>query len=353
MVTLLVLIEIGFLAAIIGVVGVIAGFGGGIFLIPLLVYAYGFPMKVVIGTVLVSLILESLIGTIGAWRKKKLDFKLALLFGIPKGIGAIIGAKLTTELSEQMLEAIFGILALILSYHMTRYTFQREETRSLGKELMWELVALLPFEIAVVVTIINDKCSEKLFVLSIAVLVFLLSYNLLKYKLRVKGELRAEKENEFEGRNKGERTEKIGLWRKIAIIKPRLEVETKNYSYIISIPIMLLGGIVIGLMSGMLGVGGGWIQTPLLMGFGVPAAVASGTSLLMILISSITGGTMHMMEGNMDYELLGILSIGLPIGAIIGNYLKGKMKEQQIAIIVSLSLAMVSVIMIMPIMTRI
>ncbi len=351
MASILVLIVIGFLAAIIGVIGVIAGFGGGVLLIPLLVYGFGFPLKVVIGTVLVSLILESLIGTIGAWKKKKVDIKLALLFGIPKGIGAVIGAKLTTELSEQVLESVFGILALLLSYHMTRFTFQRAKTRSLTKELMWELVALLPFEIAVVIAIMSGDCSEKLIVLSLAIMALILSYNLIKYKLRIKEDLKAEKRL-AEGKEK--LPEKTSLWRKVATIKPRLEVGTREYSYIISIPIMILGGMIIGAMSGMLGVGGGWVQTPLLViGFGVPATVASGTSLLMILISSITGGTMHMIDGHMDYELLGILSIGLPIGAVIGNHLKGRMKEQQIAIIVSLALGLVSIIMMTPIMTNV
>ncbi len=86
-----------------------------------------------------------------------------------------------------------------------------------------------------------------------------------------------------------------------------------------------LGGIV-GILSGMFGVGGGFILTPLLFFIGVPPAVAVATGANQIMASSFSGVLAHFRRKTVDLEMGTVLLIGGLIGAALGvmvfNYLK-------------------------------
>ena len=86
-----------------------------------------------------------------------------------------------------------------------------------------------------------------------------------------------------------------------------------------------LGGLV-GLLSGMFGVGGGFLITPLLFFVGIPPAVAVATSANQIVASSISGVLAHFRRGTVDLKMGTVLLIGGLIGSGIGififNYLK-------------------------------
>ena len=57
--------------------------------------------------------------------------------------------------------------------------------------------------------------------------------------------------------------------------------------------VMIMGGAV-GFLSGMFGVGGGFLMTPLLIFYGIPAPVAVGTEASQIVASSVSGVTAHL-----------------------------------------------------------
>ena len=81
---------------------------------------------------------------------------------------------------------------------------------------------------------------------------------------------------------------------------------------------LLLIGFTIGFLSGMLGIGGGFILAPLLLLFGVPPAVAVGTSASQVVASSVSSAYGHWQRGNVD-ERMGLLLIGGGfLGAITG-----------------------------------
>lgn len=77
-------------------------------------------------------------------------------------------------------------------------------------------------------------------------------------------------------------------------------------------------GIVTGILSGLLGIGGGVFIVPALMlGFGVGDLVAKGTSLLMIIPTAITGTIANVRRGNADLKaalIIGALSVPASIG---------------------------------------
>ena len=87
-----------------------------------------------------------------------------------------------------------------------------------------------------------------------------------------------------------------------------------------------LGGLV-GVLSGMFGVGGGFLMTPLLFFIGIPPAVAVATEANQIVASSFSGVLAHVKRRNVDFKMGGVLLIGGLVGAGVGvfifNYLKG------------------------------
>jgi uncharacterized membrane protein YfcA len=90
---------------------------------------------------------------------------------------------------------------------------------------------------------------------------------------------------------------------------------------------LLLGlGGVVGILSGMFGVGGGFLMTPLLFFIGIPPAVAVATEANQIVASSFSGALAHLKRKTVDLRMGLILLIGGIIGAGIGliifNYLK-------------------------------
>ncbi len=86
-----------------------------------------------------------------------------------------------------------------------------------------------------------------------------------------------------------------------------------------------LGGLV-GVLSGMFGVGGGFLMTPLLFFIGIPPAVAVATEANQIVASSFSGVLAHLRRKTVDVKMGIVLQVGGLIGATMGiqifNYLK-------------------------------
>ena len=86
-----------------------------------------------------------------------------------------------------------------------------------------------------------------------------------------------------------------------------------------------LGGLV-GVLSGMFGVGGGFLMTPLLFFIGIPPAVAVATEANQIVASSFSGVLAHLRRKTVDFKMGAVLMLGGLLGAAIGvvlfNYLK-------------------------------
>jgi len=98
-----------------------------------------------------------------------------------------------------------------------------------------------------------------------------------------------------------------------------------------------LGGAV-GLLSGVFGVGGGFLMTPLLIFLGVPAPVAVGTEANQIVASSVSGVLAHFRRGNVDIKMGLVLLAGGLTGSTIGVALFALLRELgQIEVVIKLS----------------
>jgi uncharacterized membrane protein YfcA len=82
--------------------------------------------------------------------------------------------------------------------------------------------------------------------------------------------------------------------------------------------IILLGGVV-GFLSGMFGVGGGFLTTPLLIFYGIPPAVAVASSATQITGSSVSGALAYWRRGQVDLKMGGVLVAGGVAGAGVGQ----------------------------------
>ncbi|HJT39347.1 MAG TPA: sulfite exporter TauE/SafE family protein [Sphingobium sp.] len=81
--------------------------------------------------------------------------------------------------------------------------------------------------------------------------------------------------------------------------------------------IILLGGVV-GLLSGMFGVGGGFLTTPLLIFYGIPPTVAAASAASQVTGASVSGVFTHMARNTVDFRMGGVLIAGGVIGAGLG-----------------------------------
>jgi uncharacterized protein len=103
--------------------------------------------------------------------------------------------------------------------------------------------------------------------------------------------------------------------------------------------LLLLGmGLAIGFLSGMFGIGGGFILTPLLIFLGVPSGVAVGTGASQVVASSVSSAFGHWRRGNVDFQMGYLLIGGGVVGAVLGVKLLFILKQAgQLELFVSLA----------------
>lgn len=107
--------------------------------------------------------------------------------------------------------------------------------------------------------------------------------------------------------------------------------------------LMLLAmGLSVGLLSGMFGIGGGFVMTPLLMFMGVPPLVAVGTGVSQVVAVSVSGAISQWRGKNVDVEMGLLLLGGGVVGASLGVALQRLLKALgQLDVFISLSYVLV------------
>ncbi len=88
-------------------------------------------------------------------------------------------------------------------------------------------------------------------------------------------------------------------------------------------PLLLSVGLVVGLLSGMFGVGGGFLITPLLFFIGIPPAVAVATSANQIVASSFSAILTHIRRRTVDFRMGTALTAGGLAGSSVGVWIFG------------------------------
>jgi len=108
----------------------------------------------------------------------------------------------------------------------------------------------------------------------------------------------------------------------------------------ISVNVFLLLGMggAVGFLSGMFGVGGGFIMTPLLILIGVPPTVAVATATNQLVASSVSGVIAHTKRKNIDFKMGSLLLVGGMFGSTLGVWVFSLLKELgQIDLVIKLT----------------
>ncbi|MCB1337559.1 MAG: sulfite exporter TauE/SafE family protein [Maritimibacter sp.] len=83
-----------------------------------------------------------------------------------------------------------------------------------------------------------------------------------------------------------------------------------------SVPLLVGLGLGVGVLSGLFGVGGGFILTPLLFMIGIPSAIAVGTQGNLIVGASVSGVLAHLRRRTVDFPM----GIALLLGGLVGSF---------------------------------
>ena len=83
---------------------------------------------------------------------------------------------------------------------------------------------------------------------------------------------------------------------------------------------MVVLGFGVGVLSGMFGIGGGFLTTPLLIFYGIPPTVAVASATTQITGASVSGAMVHMRRGGVDLKMAGVMTVGGFFGSVVGAF---------------------------------
>lgn len=82
--------------------------------------------------------------------------------------------------------------------------------------------------------------------------------------------------------------------------------------------VIIVLGFLVGVLSGMFGVGGGFLTTPLLIFYGIPPTVAVASAATQITGASVSGAMVHMRRGGVDVKMAIVMIVGGLAGSVVG-----------------------------------
>jgi uncharacterized membrane protein YfcA len=114
--TLLVIVLVGLAA---GILSGLVGVGGGIIIVPALIFLLGFSMHQAMGTSLGILLLPAgILGVLNYYKKGYVDVKVVVMLFLGFVIGNYLGSKISLGLSEAVLKKIFALVLVLIAGKM-------------------------------------------------------------------------------------------------------------------------------------------------------------------------------------------------------------------------------------------
>ncbi|MBD3189827.1 MAG: TSUP family transporter [Candidatus Heimdallarchaeota archaeon] len=346
--------------------GAISGFSGSVFIVPLfslILLNYDIPFITIVGCSASGCFFNGLFSTIVNIKRKENDWLLAFFFETPTTIGVFLGAMLTTRIDARITTSIFtfSALALAIALFVRIYRAKHDHININGSIPLTKNKN--------VSTYLTPKPKRK-FKLSTSGL----EHNDLYYfngrksvekkYAKTNNQIKIKKSitpitstqtniilnrfrKEERSSNKRHKQKKPGSFiAHLADFGPKRKIERENYSYTVNIFMLLIIAFGIGFLAGMVGCGGGWVKTPVLIsGFGVPPIIAVSTGMLMTTITLLISGIMHISLGHFVFWLWLIITSGSLVGSILGSNLKGKFSSMVLQIIMASTLTAIAVLL--------
>ena len=101
--------------------------------------------------------------------------------------------------------------------------------------------------------------------------------------------------------------------------------------------VIVLLGFGVGVLSGMFGIGGGFLTTPLLIFYGIPPTVAVASATTQITGASVSGAMVHMRRGGVDLKMAAVMIVGGLFGSLVGAALFRMLQASgQVDVVISL-----------------
>jgi uncharacterized membrane protein YfcA len=114
--TILIIIMVGVAA---GMLSGLVGVGGGIIIVPALVYFIGFSQKTAQGTSLALIMLPvGIFGVMQYYKQGHVDYRIVAILAIGFLAGSFFGSKLALSISQETLKKVFAILMIIIAFKM-------------------------------------------------------------------------------------------------------------------------------------------------------------------------------------------------------------------------------------------
>lgn len=112
-----------------------------------------------------------------------------------------------------------------------------------------------------------------------------------------------------------------------------------EYSYRFNIPVGVVISFFVGILANMFGIGGGIIHVPtMILLFGVPTHIATATSHFILMVTSLSGLSVHLQLGNIDLSTALPLGLGAVMGAQIGARISQRVRSRTLERIFSVFL---------------
>lgn len=115
----------------------------------------------------------------------------------------------------------------------------------------------------------------------------------------------------------------------VAMIRGRRGAEGRPVPHELPVPRVILDGVVVGLVTGLVGAGGGFLVVPALALLGgLPMPVAVGTSLVVIAMKSFAGLAGYLSSVSIDWGLAGAVVVAAVAGSFVGGRLAGRIPAE-------------------------
>ena len=130
--TILIIIMVGLAA---GMLSGLVGVGGGIIIVPSLVYFIGFSQKTAQGTSLAMIMLPvGIFGVMQYYKQGHVDFKIVGLLAIGFLAGSFFGSKIALSISQETLKKVFAILMIVIAVKMLFFDKSKKAGDTAGAE---------------------------------------------------------------------------------------------------------------------------------------------------------------------------------------------------------------------------
>lgn len=123
-----------FIGFVVGLLGTMLGGGGGFFFMPVLILLINVTPQTAVITSLVASLPICIVGSLGHYHRKNIDFKLALMFGSAGILGAFFGTAISNRISPEQLKTSFGIYSVLIAINIVFGTWRKQRAFSKGAE---------------------------------------------------------------------------------------------------------------------------------------------------------------------------------------------------------------------------